>query len=126
MKRRTMKKYRTYVYLHIILAAYSLLGICSKFAAREKFLSSKFIMFYGIVVVNLFLYAICWQQIIKRMPLVTAYANKAVTVIWGLVLGRLVFGESIKPQKVIGTIVIIVGIVLVIKGDEPALESKED
>ena len=120
-----MKKYKAYVYLHIVLALYSVLGICSKFAAQEKFLSIKFILYYSIVIFNLFLYAICWQQIIKRLPLVTAYANKAVTVIWGLILGRFVFGEAITIQKVIGTIVIIIGIVFVIKGDEPVVEGKE-
>ena len=125
MEVRSLKKYKAYVYLQIVLALYSVLGICSKFAAQEKFLSIKFILYYSIVIFNLFLYAICWQQIIKRLPLVTAYANKAVTVIWGLILGRFVFGEAITIQKVIGTIVIIIGIVFVIKGDEPVVEGKE-
>lgn len=121
-----MKKCKTYVFLHLVLALYSVLGICSKFAAQEKVLSPKFILFYSIVVFNLFLYALCWQQIIKRLPLVTAYANKAVTVVWGLILGRIIFGEAITIPKVIGTAIIIAGIILVIKGDEPTLESQED
>ena len=67
-----MKKGRTkvIVFLHIVLMIYSLLGICSKLAAGEEFLSVRFIFYYGIVLTNLFVYAIVWQQIIKRMPLI--------------------------------------------------------
>ena len=32
-------------------------------------------------------YAFGWQQVIKHLPLTTAYANKAVTVVWGILLG---------------------------------------
>ena len=32
-------------------------------------------------------YAAGWQQVIKHLPLTTAYANKAVTVVWGILAG---------------------------------------
>ena len=65
----------------------------------------------------LFAYAIAWQQVLKRLPLVTAYANKAVTVIWGLVLGATFFQEKITLQKVIGAFIIIFGVYLVVSED---------
>ena len=65
----------------------------------------------------LFAYAIAWQQVLKRLPLVTAYANKAVTVIWGLVLGSAFFQEKITLQKVIGAFIIIFGVYLVVSED---------
>ena len=46
------------------------------------------------------------------MPLTLAYANKAVTVIWGMVWGVLFFGESITVTKAIGAVVVIFGVVL--------------
>ena len=64
------------------------------------------------------LYAIGWQQVIKRLPLITAYASKAVTVIWGVVWGMLVFKEHITFTNVIGAVVIIGGILLVVSEEE--------
>lgn len=77
----------------------------------------EFILFYGIVLFDLFLYAIVWQRVLKRIPLVTAYANKGVTVIWGLIWGMLVFKEKITTCNIIGAMVIIVGIYMVVKED---------
>lgn len=109
---------RTIVCLHVLLMVFSALGVCSKIAAAQPFLSFKFILFYGIVILNLGIYAICWQQIIKRMPLVVAFANKAVTVVWGIVWGWMFFGEAITAGKIIGAVVIICGILLVVTEKE--------
>lgn len=109
---------KTIVCLHLLLMVFSALGVCSKIAAGQPFLSFKFILFYGVVIFNLGIYAICWQQIIKRMPLVVAFANKAVTVVWGIVWGRLFFGETVTVAKLIGAMVIICGILLVVTEKE--------
>lgn len=102
----------TYIVLHIMLMIYSMSGICSKMASKQRFLSPKFILFYGLVIVLLGFYAIAWQQIIKRLPLTTAYANRAVTVIWGAVWGLLIFHENISPVKVIGILLVFAGVIL--------------
>ena len=86
-----MKKYKYILELHVLLAIYSVSGIASKYAAQQEFLSVRFCLLYGIVVLMLFLYALFWQQMIKKLPLITAYANKAVTVVWGIVWGLLIF-----------------------------------
>ncbi len=106
------------VILHILLAVYSMTGIASKHAAQNDFLSFWFIFYYGIVLLGLFIYAIAWQQIIKHMPLITAYANRGVTVIWGIVWGYLFFSEEITVRKLIGAAVIICGIVFIVTADE--------
>ena len=111
-------KIKVVLLLQILLMVYSLFGICSKLAAQQPFLSFKFIMYYGIVILNLAIYAVCWQQIIKRIPLVTAFANKAVTVIWGLIWGKIFFQEAITAQKLLGAFIIICGIVLVVTENE--------
>ena len=98
--------------LHIILCIFSLSGLFSKLASGESFLSINFCLFYGGVILILGIYAICWQQIIKRMPLSLAYANKAITVIWGMIWGILIFKEQLKIQQVIGAVIVIVGVVL--------------
>lgn len=109
---------KTYLLLHIILFGFSLSSVCSKMAAKQEFLSFKFILFYGLVLFILFVYAIAWQQVLKRLPLVTAYANKAVTVIWGLVFGLVFFQEKITVQKVIGAVIIILGVYLIVSDGE--------
>jgi drug/metabolite transporter (DMT)-like permease len=107
----------TYIVLHIMLMIYSMSGICSKMASKQKFLSPKFILFYGLVIVLLGFYAIAWQQIIKRLPLTTAYANRAVTVIWGAVWGLLIFHENISPVKVIGILLVFTGVIMYVLCD---------
>ena len=110
-------KFKYILILHLFLAGYSLTGVASKFAGGEEFLSSKFIVYYGIVLFGLFLYALGWQQIIKRMPLITAYANRGVTVIWGIIWGYFIFSEEITVRKLIGAAVIVAGIVLIVTED---------
>ncbi len=109
--------YKYMIILHILLGVYSLTGVASKFAAAEQFMSFKFIMFYGLSLFGLFIYAFVWQQVIKHMPLITAYANKGVTVIWGILWGYFIFSEEITIRKVAGALVIIAGIVLIVTAD---------
>ena len=103
--------------LHLLLGVYSLTGVASKFAAGEEMLSFRFILLYGLVLFGLFVYAIAWQQIIKHMPLISAYANRGVTVIWGLIWGYFIFSEEITVRKRVGAAVIIGGIVLIVTAD---------
>lgn len=109
MKKKT---FWVYIVLHIMLMVYSMSGICSKMASKQTFLSPKFIFYYGLVIVLLGFYAIAWQQIIKILPLTTAYANRAVTVIWGAVWGILLFHEEIHVNKIIGILLVFGGVVL--------------
>ena len=107
-----LKKIKTYLFLHIVLIFYSITGVISKVASSVEFMSFEFILLYALVLVVLGFYAICWQQIIKRLPLTAAFANRAITVVWGIIWGIIFFQESITIGKVIGTILVIVGIVL--------------
>lgn len=87
-------------------------------AALHPFLSFWFIFFYGIVILNLGVYAIVWQQIIKKLPLNTAYSNKAVTIAWGILWGFLFFHETIKWNMILGAAIVIVGVLIVVRADE--------
>lgn len=107
-------KVKYYVLLHILLVFYSAGAIFSKMAAGQPMFSFKFFLYYGIVLANLGCYAILWQQILKKIPLTVAFANKAVTIVWGLVWGLLFFGEAITLGKVIGSLLIIAGVLIVV------------
>ena len=104
--------------LHIIPLVFSLSTVLSKLASGEDFLSLRFCGFYAGIIVLLGIYAIVWQQLIKHLPLIFAYANKAVTIIWGLIWGYLLFSESITLNKVIGALVVIAGIVVFSLGEK--------
>lgn len=105
-------KIKVLIILHVMLMLYSMSGIFSKLAAQESFLSYRFCLFYGAIILLLGLYAIGWQQIIKRLPLTTAFANKAVSVVWGIIWGCLIFKEVITMGKIIGAILVVSGVVL--------------
>lgn len=108
----TKQKMKIIFLLHLMLMIYSMSGICSKRAASVPFLSVQFCFYYGMIILLLAFYAIGWQQIIKRLPLTTAFANKAVTVVWGIIWGFLFFHESITSGKVLGALFVIMGVVL--------------
>ena len=108
-------KKSTFLLLHISLLFSSLSGVCSKKASgsTDHIFSLPFIFWFGLVFVIMFGYAIIWQQILKRMPLTVAYANRPVTLIWGIVWGALIFGERITWNMIAGAAVIFAGIYLV-------------
>ena len=112
------EKIKYFVALHIELLLFSLGGICTKTAGKYEFLSFWFIFFYGLVILNLGVYAIVWQQIIKKLPLNTAYSNKAITIVWGILWGRLFFSEPIKWNMIVGAVIVIIGVLLVVRSDE--------
>ncbi len=113
-----MKKYKYILLLHTLLAVYSMSGIASKYAAQQTFLSGAFCLLYGIVMLLLVFYAVFWQQIIKKMSLITAYANKAVTVVWGIVWGLLYFDDPLGFWKITGAVVIVIGVYIVVSSEE--------
>jgi drug/metabolite transporter (DMT)-like permease len=103
---------RVLIALHLLLALYSISGVLSKLASRHPFMSVPFVLCYGGSLAILAVYAIGWQQIIKRMPLIAAYANRAVTLVWGIVWGVLFFGEGVTPLKLLGAAIVLAGVVL--------------
>ncbi len=111
-------KILTYIALHILLLFLSLSGVCSKLAGKHEFLSFEFCLYFGLMVLILGVYTIVWQQILKRIPITTAFCNKAVNVIWGMLWGYVIFEETLKLSMFIGGFLVIVGVVLVVTDNE--------
>ena len=103
---------RTLAALHLLLMVYSFSNVFSKLAGGETFLSPRFCLFYGATLALLAVYALGWQQVIRRLPLTTAFAHKAITVVWGILWGLVIFGESWSIGKGLGALLIMAGIVL--------------
>ncbi len=118
-KSASKSKVGAMVFLHVTFFIYSLASVFSKKAGSEDTINLKFIFFYGMALFILMLYAVLWQQNLKHLPLVTAYANKAVTVIWGLVWGILLWQEKVSINNILGAVIIMFGVCLI------ATEEKE-
>lgn len=116
-------KTRAFIALHAMLVLYSLSGICAKLAGRFDFLSLGFVGCYAGMIAVLGVYAIGWQQVIKRLPLTLAYANRAVTVVWGLVWGVVLFGEQLNAPKVAGCLIVLAGVALYAYADAQEQEA---
>ena len=112
------KNTKTILALNILLMFFSLGGIFSKLASKQPVLSLKFILCYGALLFIMFVYAIGWQQIIKRLPLTMAYANRAVTIVWGIIWGMLFFNEKLNVGKIIGAVIVIAGVLLYVTESE--------
>lgn len=108
-----MKKILWFFILQISILIYTTAGIASKLAALEPGFTIKLMLFYGLEIVILGIYAVMWQQVIARLDLSIAYANKGVSLIWSLIWAKALFNEEIKLQNLIGVIIVIIGICLV-------------
>lgn len=87
-------------------------------ASKGTFLSLQFFVFFGLEVFILGIYAILWQQVIKRFDLSVVYANRSVSLVWSLMWAVLIFHEVVTIQNIIGGAIIILGTMIVNKEKE--------
>lgn len=111
---RKMKKIgvKQIVLLQAIIVIYTISSIMAKFASAGETLE-KVILFLGLDLLFLGIYAICWQQMIKIFPLSVAYANRAMALLWSAVWAKIIFGEHISVQQMIGIVLVIVGTMII-------------
>lgn len=114
--RATNKKldmFRKIIGLQLIIGVYALSTVFAKLAATQEAFSVQFLLWYGLEIVILGLYALLWQQILKHFPITVAYANKSVSILWSLLFAGLFFQESITMKNVIGVIIVVIGTMIV-------------
>jgi len=117
-EKSTHSKLLNYLLLHCIFLIYALSAFLSKIASGRPFLSRGFILCYGGALLLLFLYAVAWQQMLKKLPLSIAYANKSIVTIWGMVIGAVFLGESVNALMVLGAGIIILGVLLMVRDND--------
>ena len=88
-----------------------------KVAAQYDVFSWNWILLFGTGILVLASYALVWQQFLKRLPLVTVYANRATVMFWSMIFGALFFHETIRWNMIVGVAVIFFGIYLVVTSD---------
>ena len=100
------------IFLQGAVLIYSLTTVISKLVSNYAFLSKEFILLCMLDVAALGIYAILWQQLLKRFELSIAYANKAMTLLWSLMWSVVLFGEGVTIKKVIGVLLVIAGTII--------------
>lgn len=105
-------KISSILFLLITNLIYATVGIYTKLASQQAFLSWKYLLAFVGAVGVIGVYAILWQQIIRRIELSTAYMFKGTTIIFTMLFAHWLFGEPITWNNIIGAIIIIIGIVL--------------
>lgn len=104
--------------LEIAFFIYALSSLFSKAALYNNPTILHIILFYGLSLMMLGIYAIIWQQVLKRMELTVAFSNKGITIIWGLIFGTIFFKEKVTIGMIIGSMIVIAGIVFMMKEKE--------
>jgi len=91
---------------------YASVSIFSKMASMCEPISFQFFAWIAGAIAILGVYAILWQQLLKRTTLSFAYMFKGTSLIFVLLLASLIFKEKITLSNVIGAVFIISGIIL--------------
>ena len=110
-----MTKFLTYSSLVGINLLYACVTLFTKYASQQEFMSFSYCLGLLGAIGVMGIYAICWQQILKRVELSTAYMFKGTSLIFIMLLAWMLFGEQITLNNIIGACVIIIGIVLYAK-----------
>lgn len=111
--------------LQAVVVVYTLSSVVAKFATGKELFSFSFFLFYGIEVAILGVYAILWQQMIKRFDLSVAYANRAMALLWSAVWAVVLFHEALTGKQLLGIALVIIGTVIV-NADQSPKEKKEE
>ena len=117
MKDKKKFDFKTYAVLHFILLLYSFVGVFMKKAFEQEFFSFWFLLFAGLAVLFLGIYALVWQQVLAHMSLTFAITNRPIRVIYSLIWSVLIFREKVTPLMVVGVFVILTGVIIGVSKD---------
>ena len=109
---------RDFAILQLVVLIYTSSTVISKIAAQsaESGKGWTFLLLYGAEIGVLGIYALCWQQVIKRVEL--SVANRAMALLWSLLWAVLLFGEQITVKKLIGVGLVLAGTLIINGGKE--------
>lgn len=105
-------KYLSLVAINLIYACTSL---CTRYASQQDFMSWKYLCGFSCAIGVMGVYAILWQQVLKRISLSMAYMFKGTSLVFVMILAALLFGEPITWMNIIGAVIIILGVALYAK-----------
>ena len=110
-----MTKVATYSSLVGVNLLYACVTLFTKYASQQVFGSMAYCLGLAGAIGVMGAYAICWQQILKRVELSTAYMFKGTSLIFIMLFAFALFGEQITLMNIVGAAIIIIGITLFAK-----------
>lgn len=113
-----MNKTVQYISLVLVYLFYASISVIMKYTGLQQPLTMEWCVGFVLLVATLGVYAIAWQQILKRIELGVAYMFKGLSLFFIMVLLAICYGEPITPMKLLATGIIIVGIALYAKSNE--------
>lgn len=108
-----MEKLKNIALLQGVIIIYTISSIMSKKASASSGDVLRFLFFFGMEFVILGIYALLWQQMIKRFELSVAYANRSMAVFWSMIWAVVFFHDKITVQNVIGVLLVIIGNIII-------------
>lgn len=112
--------------LQVVIAIYTLSTVMAKMAGGQSLFSAGFFGFYGAELLILGVYALLWQQMIKKFELSVAYTNRAMALLWSLLWAVIIFKDNITINNVIGVALVIAGTIIVNGGHKEEGLTHED
>ena len=106
---------KQYWYIFLLIAInflYACVSIFTKYASQQEFMSWNYMLSIIGAVGVMGLYAVLWQQVLKRIELSIAYMFKGTSIIFVMLFAYVLFGEQITWNNILGAVIIIIGIVL--------------
>lgn len=106
-------KWKNILQLQAVVIIYTISSVMTKAASGHKEERLLFLLFFGLEFILLGIYALLWQQMIKKFELSVAYANRAMAILWSMIWAVLFFHDRITIRNIVGVAIVLVGIVLV-------------
>lgn len=110
---KSLGKVKNILLLQGVIVIYTISSVMSKEASASEGRIGRFLFFFGMEFVLLGVYAILWQQMIKRFELSVAYANRSMAVVWSMIWAVVFFHDTITVQNVIGVFLVVVGTIII-------------
>lgn len=109
-RRKTIKNIAL---LQGVVIIYTISGVMSKEASASGGDLLRFLFFFGMEFVVLGVYAVLWQQMLKRFELSVAYASRSMAVVWSMVWAVVFFHDTITVQNIAGVLLVTAGTLVI-------------
>jgi len=107
------KKLKNIILLQGVVVIYTFSGIMSKKASQNRDNPVTFLFFFAMEFAILALYALLWQQMIKRFELSVAYANRSMAILWSMLWAVVFFGDHITGKNILGVLLVLLGTIII-------------
>ena len=119
------KKLKNIILLQGVMIIYTFASVMSKKASENGDNPVRFLIFFALEFVVLALYALLWQQMIKRFELSVAYANRSMAILWSMLCAVVFFDDIVTGKNILGVLLVLLG-TIIINTDTKDLEEAAD